>query len=32
KHFIRIMVGDRVSMEMTPYDMTKARITYRHKN
>ena len=32
KHFIRIMVGDRVSMEMTPYDMPKARITYRHKN
>ena len=31
KHFIRIMVGDKVSMEMSPYDMTKARITYRHK-
>jgi translation initiation factor IF-1 len=31
KHRIRIMVGDRVDMEMTPYDLTKARITYRHK-
>lgn len=28
-HFIRIMPGDRVRMEMTPYDATKGRITYR---
>lgn len=29
KHFIRINVGDRVKMEMSPYDLGKARITYR---
>lgn len=28
---IRILVGDRVKMEMSPYDLTKARITYRNK-
>jgi len=31
KHFIRITTGDRVSMEISPYDLTKGRITYRHK-
>ncbi len=30
-HYIRIIPGDRVTLEMTPYDLTKARITYRHK-
>lgn len=30
-HYIKILPGDRVSLEMTPYDLTKARITYRHK-
>jgi translation initiation factor IF-1 len=30
KNFIRISVGDRVSIEMSPYDLNKARITYRH--
>ena len=29
KHYIRIMTGDKVSVEMTPYDLTKGRITYR---
>jgi translation initiation factor IF-1 len=29
KHFIRLGVGDRVKMEMSPYDLTKARITFR---
>ncbi len=29
KHFIRIIPGDRVTVEMSPYDLTKARITYR---
>ncbi len=29
KRWIRINVGDRVKMEMTPYDLTKARIVYR---
>ncbi len=28
---IRSMVGDRVSVEMTPYDLDKGRITFRHK-
>ncbi|MSU41963.1 MAG: translation initiation factor IF-1 [Pedosphaera sp.] len=31
KHFIRISVGDRVDIEMSPYDLTKARINYRHR-
>jgi translation initiation factor IF-1 len=30
-NFIRIMPGDRVKLEMTPYDATKGRITYRIK-
>lgn len=29
KRFIRLVVGDKVKMEMSPYDVTKARITYR---
>lgn len=29
KHFIRISVGDKVRVEMFPYDLDKARITYR---
>jgi translation initiation factor IF-1 len=28
---IRVMNGDRVSVELSPYDLTKGRITYRHK-
>ncbi|MFQ5971070.1 MAG: translation initiation factor IF-1 [Alphaproteobacteria bacterium] len=28
---IRVMAGDRVEVEMTPYDLTKGRIKYRHK-
>ena len=28
---IRILIGDRVDVEMSPYDLTKGRITYRHK-
>jgi translation initiation factor IF-1 len=28
---IRVLAGDRVTMEMSPYDLTKGRITYRHK-
>jgi translation initiation factor IF-1 len=31
KHRIRILVGDRVSVEMSPYDLTRGRITYRYK-
>ena len=30
KHFIRISVGDRVNVEMSPSDLNKARIIYRH--
>lgn len=30
-HYIKILPGDRVTMQMTPYDLTKARITFRHK-
>ncbi len=29
KHFIRIVPGDSVKVELTPYDLTKGRITYR---
>lgn len=31
KFFIRIVPGDRVDVEMSPYDLTKARIVYRYK-
>ena len=31
KFNINILLGDRVDIEMTPYDLTKGRITYRHK-
>jgi translation initiation factor IF-1 len=29
KHYIRILTGDQVKVEMTPYDLSKGRITYR---
>jgi translation initiation factor IF-1 len=29
KHYIRILPGDKVRLDMTPYDLSKARITYR---
>jgi len=32
KNRIRSMVGDRVTVEMTPYDMDRARITFRHRD
>ena len=31
KHYIRILKGDDVTIEMTPYDLSKGRITYRGK-
>ena len=31
KHYIRILLGDRVTMEMSPYDLTRARITFRQR-
>lgn len=30
KHHIRIIAGDKVSLEISPYDLTKGRITFRH--
>ena len=30
RHRIRILAGDEVSLELSPYDLTKGRITYRH--
>ncbi len=30
-HYIRILPGDKVAVEMTPYDLTRARITFRAK-
>jgi translation initiation factor IF-1 len=30
KHHIRILAGDNVSLELSPYDLTKGRITFRH--
>jgi len=30
-HFIRILPGDRVKLELSPYDLSRGRITYRHK-
>lgn len=32
KNFIKILVGDRVTLELSPYDLTRGRITYRFKN
>jgi translation initiation factor IF-1 len=32
KYFIRIAAGDRVTVAVSPYDLTKGRITFRHKN
>jgi translation initiation factor IF-1 len=31
KHRIRSMVGDRVTVEMTPYDLTRGRLVFRHR-
>jgi translation initiation factor IF-1 len=31
-HYIRIMPGDRVKVELSPYDLTMGRITFRHRN
>ena len=30
KHFIRITAGDKVTLQISPYDLAKGRITYRH--
>ncbi len=31
KNYIKVLLGDRVSLEMSPADLTKGRITYRHR-
>jgi translation initiation factor IF-1 len=31
KNRIRVLAGDKVMVEMTPYDLTKGRVTFRHK-
>ena len=31
KYYIRILLGDRVSVEMSPYDLTRGRTTFRHR-
>jgi translation initiation factor IF-1 len=32
KYYIRVLLGDRVRVEMSPYDLTRGRIIYRHRN
>ena len=32
RHYIKILPGDRVRVDMSPYDLTKGRITFRYKN
>lgn len=32
RHRIRVLQGDRVTVEISPYDLTRGRITFRHKN
>jgi translation initiation factor IF-1 len=31
KYYIRVLLGDRVLVELSPYDLTRGRITYRYK-
>ena len=31
KHYIRVLIGDKVLVELSPYDLTRGRITYRFK-
>lgn len=31
KHYIRVLEGDRVTVELSPYDLTRGRVTYRFK-
>lgn len=31
KYYIKVLLGDRVKVELSPYDLTRGRITYRHK-
>ncbi len=31
RYYIKVLLGDRVDVELSPYDLTRGRITYRHK-
>ena len=32
KHYIKVLAGDKVTVELSPYDLTKGRVTYRHRS
>jgi translation initiation factor IF-1 len=32
KYYIRVLLGDKVRVEMSPYDLTRGRIVYRYRN
>ncbi len=32
RHYIRVLLGDRVRVELSPYDLTRGRITFRYRN
>jgi translation initiation factor IF-1 len=32
KHYIKVLAGDRVTVELSPYDLSKGRVTYRHRS
>lgn len=32
KYYIKVLAGDKVKVELSPYDLTKGRITYRHRS
>jgi len=32
KHYIKVLAGDRVTVELSPYDLKKGRVTYRHRS
>lgn len=32
KHYIRVLAGDKVTVELSPYDLTKGRVTFRHRS
>lgn len=32
KHYIKVLAGDRVTVELSPYDLTRGRVTFRHRS
>jgi translation initiation factor IF-1 len=32
KHYIKVLAGDKVRLELSPYDLSKGRVTYRHRS